>query len=92
MDRKRKLALDDAPSSLAPPPSTNNLWNDGKGFSQRYYEIMEKRMKLPVWEQKEQFYQLMNNNQTIVFVGETGSGKTTQVPKLIRSSIFNSLI
>jgi len=83
MDRKRKLALDDLSSSgnnNSAAPALN-LWNDGKGYSQRYYEILEKRTKLPVWEQREQFFQLMANNQVLVFVGETGSGKTTQIPQ-----------
>lgn len=38
-------------------------------------------MTLPVWEYKEKFMQLLRDNQTIVLVGETGSGKTTQIPQ-----------
>ena len=49
-------------------------------YSQRYYEILEKRRLLPVWEQKDDFLTMVKKNQTIVLVGETGSGKTTQIP------------
>lgn len=55
-----------------------NSWT-GKPYSQRYYEILEKRKTLPVWHQKEEFLQVLKSNQTLILVGETGSGKTTQV-------------
>ena len=48
-------------------------------YSHRFYEILGKRTKLPVWEHREQFMLSMAKNQTMVLVGETGSGKTTQV-------------
>jgi pre-mRNA-splicing factor ATP-dependent RNA helicase DHX15/PRP43 len=55
-----------------------NKWN-GKAYSQRYFEILEKRRDLPVWLQKDDFLNTLNSNQTLILVGETGSGKTTQV-------------
>eukprot|EP01117_Protostelium_nocturnum_P012516 TRINITY_DN4614_c0_g2_i1.p1 TRINITY_DN4614_c0_g2~~TRINITY_DN4614_c0_g2_i1.p1 ORF type:complete len:698 (+),score=224.01 TRINITY_DN4614_c0_g2_i1:205-2298(+) len=84
MDRKRKLSVDT--HALMNRNNNNeetelNYWNDNKPFSNRYYEILEKRKKLPVWEQREEFFELFRNNQMIVFVGETGSGKTTQIPQ-----------
>ncbi|XP_065828061.1 putative pre-mRNA-splicing factor ATP-dependent RNA helicase PRP1 isoform X2 [Oscarella lobularis] len=50
-------------------------------YSHRFYEILGKRTKLPVWEHREQFMLSMAKNQTMVLVGETGSGKTTQIPQ-----------
>ena len=38
-------------------------------------------MNLPVWEYREKFLELLNKNQCLVLVGETGSGKTTQIPQ-----------
>jgi len=55
-----------------------NRWN-ARPYSQRYFEILEKRKTLPVWHQKEEFLQVLKDNQTLILVGETGSGKTTQV-------------
>lgn len=52
----------------------------GRPYSQRYHEILAKRKQLPVWEQKDEFLDMLRKNQTIVLVGETGSGKTTQIP------------
>lgn len=39
------------------------------------------KSSLPVIKHKDQFLKLLNENQTIVVVGETGSGKTTQIPQ-----------
>lgn len=52
----------------------------------RYYEILKKRLQLPVWEYKESFSDIITRHQTFVLVGETGSGKTTQVWKTIIST------
>jgi pre-mRNA-splicing factor ATP-dependent RNA helicase DHX15/PRP43 len=69
-----------------------NRWT-GKTYSQRYYEILEKRRSLPVWHQKEEFLQVLKANQTIILVGETGSGKTTQVCfRLMKHNIETCLL
>lgn len=55
-----------------------NIWN-GRLYSQRYYDILEKRKTLPVWHHKQHFIKTLQNNQTLILVGETGCGKSTQV-------------
>eukprot|EP01018_Ginkgo_biloba_P026131 Gb_22388 [translate_table: standard] len=83
-ERKRKLSLFDVvdESTLTKKINPNgvplvNRWN-GRPFSQKYYEILEKRKTLPVWQQKQEFLETLEKNQTMILVGETGSGKTTQ--------------
>lgn len=41
----------------------------------------DKQPKLPVCRYRDAFLKLLDDNQTLVIVGETGSGKTTQIPK-----------
>lgn len=89
-ERKRKVSLFDVVDetsaklvkfnggSAGAGSNLINRWN-GRPYSQRYYEILEKRRTLPVWHQKEEFFQALKANQTLILVGETGSGKTTQV-------------
>lgn len=95
-ERKRKVSLfdvvDDTSLSTKLSKSVNggsiklpsgiNRWN-AKPFSQRYYDILEKRKTLPVWQQKDDFLKVLKENQTLVLVGETGSGKTTQIPQFV---------
>ena len=38
---------------------------------------------LPVWQAKTDFTKMLNENQTTILVGETGSGKTTQICQFI---------
>lgn len=58
----------------------------GKIYSQRYYDILLKRRKMPVWENREQLELLLKEHQVIIIQGETGGGKTTQIPQFLLES------
>jgi len=49
-----------------------------KPFSDKYRRILAGRRKLPVNKHRKEFLDLVQNNQVVILVGETGSGKTTQ--------------
>eukprot|EP00850_Spirogloea_muscicola_P021881 SM000266S09826 [mRNA] locus=s266:110340:113616:+ [translate_table: standard] len=103
-ERKRKLSLfdsltddrDGVARAKAPPmadainglPMVNPYTR--KPYSIRFYEIYEKRRTLPVWQQKQEFLDMLAKHQIIVLVGETGSGKTTQIPQFVCESGFGS--
>ncbi|KAG0173223.1 DEAH-box ATP-dependent RNA helicase prp43 [Apophysomyces sp. BC1034] len=52
-------------------------------FTAKYQKILEGRRKLPVHAQRKEFLEMIHNNQFVVLVGETGSGKTTQIPQFL---------
>ncbi|KAF9522876.1 P-loop containing nucleoside triphosphate hydrolase protein [Crepidotus variabilis] len=54
--------------------------------SKQYKTILESRKKLPVFAQMDDFLKIFSDNQIIVMVGETGSGKTTQIPQFVAFS------
>ncbi|KAJ4470361.1 P-loop containing nucleoside triphosphate hydrolase protein [Lentinula edodes] len=54
--------------------------------SAQYRKILEARRALPVYSQMDEFLEIFSKNQIIVMVGETGSGKTTQIPQFVTYS------
>ena len=45
--------------------------------------IMEQRQSLPIYKLKDQLVQAIHDNQVLIVIGETGSGKTTQITQYI---------
>ncbi|OTA96327.1 hypothetical protein M434DRAFT_392985 [Hypoxylon sp. CO27-5] len=62
--------------------SDNNPFT-GEPHSQQYFNILKTRRNLPVHKQRQEFLDLYHQSQILVFVGETGSGKTTQIPQYV---------
>ncbi|KAL5700331.1 RNA helicase [Ranunculus cassubicifolius] len=95
IERKRKVSLFDVVEDTSKVSRMNgaaladnniNKWN-GRPYSPRYFEILEKRKTLPVWLQKDEFLQALHANQSLILVGETGSGKTTQIPQFVIDAV-----
>ncbi|PNH02405.1 putative pre-mRNA-splicing factor ATP-dependent RNA helicase [Tetrabaena socialis] len=63
--------------------ATTSNFLTGHPYSQRYYDILEKRHGLPIWQVKAEFLNMVHGHQTTVLVGETGVGKTTQIPQFM---------
>jgi pre-mRNA-splicing factor ATP-dependent RNA helicase DHX15/PRP43 len=55
----------------------------GRALSKKYLSILRTRRDLPVHQQRNEFLKLYQESQILVFVGETGSGKTTQIPQFV---------
>eukprot|EP00243_Klebsormidium_subtile_P011213 TRINITY_DN6285_c0_g2_i1.p1 TRINITY_DN6285_c0_g2~~TRINITY_DN6285_c0_g2_i1.p1 ORF type:complete len:720 (-),score=219.60 TRINITY_DN6285_c0_g2_i1:163-2322(-) len=98
-DRKRKLSLFDQLDDNRDPnkpkmvvngamPAINTM--TGRPYTQRYFDILDKRKTLPVWQQKAEFIKMLAANQIIILVGETGSGKTTQIPQFVVEAGFTA--
>lgn len=60
----------------------------GLPYTPKYNELFAKRSQLPVWEYKQKFSNLLSSTQVFVLVGETGSGKTTQVRQTLPMCIL----
>ncbi|GIJ98913.1 hypothetical protein Aspvir_001035 [Aspergillus viridinutans] len=50
--------------------------------------IEETRKSLPIYQFRDQIIQAMHDHQVLIIVGETGSGKTTQIPQYLHEAGF----
>jgi len=57
-------------------------------YTQRYRDILKQRKKLPVFGFLAEFHAALEGRQVVVVEGETGSGKTTQLPAFLTLSLF----
>jgi len=55
----------------------------GLPYTRRFYELLERRQRLPTWAAREDLLKLIQKHQAVVLAGETGSGKTTQLPQIL---------
>lgn len=51
--------------------------------------LLKQRMKLPAYDVKEQLLKAVHENQVLIVVGETGSGKTTQIPQFLNEAGYS---
>ncbi|KAA6396019.1 MAG: putative DEAH-box nuclear pre-mRNA splicing factor, partial [Streblomastix strix] len=52
-------------------------------YSKRYYSLLAERQQLPVQMHKKEFIEKFKDNRIVILVGQTGSGKSTQIPQFL---------
>ena len=68
-----------------PTPDTSELralWAS-KTSTPSFQRMLRSREELPIWKFRDTLLEAMRNNQAIIICGETGCGKSTQVPSFI---------
>jgi len=66
----------------ASPEFYQNIWHR-KCSSPRYATMLQSRMKLPMWDFRQQVVDAVDREQVVIVCGETGCGKSTQVPSFL---------
>ena len=81
MSRKRKIDITGLTEGKDGGPEGQKGLNPytHKPFSQRYYDILATRKKLPVYAYLEDLVTHLQDNQVIVVEGETGSVETNHL-------------
>ncbi len=59
--------------------------------SPEFMRMLQLRMSLPAWNFKDEILMLLKDNQVLVLSGDTGCGKSTQVPQFILENCINDL-
>lgn len=92
---KQKLTPILFKNKIGPPsPKKIKLNNDSptklvKGNTSLFktkVSIQDQRRNLPIFEKRNKLLELIQKHKTLIILGETGSGKTTQIPQYINSA------
>ncbi|KAM0248259.1 hypothetical protein ACHAQJ_009525 [Trichoderma viride] len=62
--------------------SLKKIWAS-KSSRKKYGFMLQSRVQLPMWKFKDEVLNAVDNNQVIIICGETGCGKSTQVPAFL---------
>ena len=63
----------------------------GKVTLTAHEKILIGRKKLPVFHYREEFLEAVRDNKVLIVVGETGSGKTTQIPQYLHEAGWSKI-
>ena len=58
----------------------------GNSLQNKKIKLLESRKKLPIWSRKQDIQDALKVNDVLVLSGETGSGKSTQLPQFLLES------
>ncbi|XP_033728682.1 ATP-dependent RNA helicase A-like isoform X2 [Pecten maximus] len=79
--------IDEGPLAMATMEEiSQDLYNNfeqHKSSDENLHHMLEERSKLPVWTSHDHILQTIHENPVTLIRGETGCGKTTQVPQFI---------
>ncbi|KAL2265029.1 hypothetical protein VTJ83DRAFT_7539 [Remersonia thermophila] len=64
------------------PEHYQNIWHQ-KSASPKFQRMLESRMQLPMWQFRQQVVDAVDQHQVVIICGETGCGKSTQVPSFL---------
>ena len=68
----------------------NNIQTETKTNEDYFQKIKFQKENLPIFQYKSQILELISKNQIIFIQGETGSGKTTQIPQYLNENNYTS--
>ncbi|KAG8925227.1 hypothetical protein FRC02_009818 [Tulasnella sp. 418] len=82
--RQRKLVVD--------PRSSEQVLGDFLRMQKnaKYADMVAQRKKLPAWDMQSAIVELIDKSRVVIIVGETGCGKTTQLPQFVLDSLITT--
>ncbi|KAF9882462.1 ATP dependent RNA [Colletotrichum karsti] len=81
-DNREEAGLDAVKRLSGGPEYYQNIWAQ-KSSTPRFQMMLQSRMQLPMWNFKQQVTDAVDREQVVIICGETGCGKSTQVPAFL---------
>ncbi|TPX16559.1 uncharacterized protein E0L32_003853 [Thyridium curvatum] len=73
---------DKSKAQASNPEYYQKIWSD-KSSTPKFQNMLKSRMQLPMWHFRDQVLQAVDREQVVIVCGETGCGKSTQVPSFL---------
>lgn len=83
--KKRRIEGDAADSAQHATTHRANFDQRKNSLRHKADHLLESRKKLPIWSHGDEIRQRVRENDVLLLVGETGSGKSTQIPQFLFS-------
>lgn len=77
-----------AKSPMTQPPKVVPEINKKKKALSEQQQLEQQQKALPIYQQREKLIQAMHDNQILIVIGETGSGKSTQLTQYLAKAGF----
>lgn len=95
---KPKLVHFDEDDSKSPQSQNTRSRHGGDGFTSydpnklltKKTKLLKSRKSLPIWKARSELHQIIDSNDSIIIVGATGSGKSTQIPQFLQEWGYSS--
>ncbi|XP_057430987.1 probable pre-mRNA-splicing factor ATP-dependent RNA helicase DEAH9 [Lotus japonicus] len=84
-EKPEARVVDDGEGGVLFIPGPNSL-SSSSSSGYGYASIEKQRLRLPVYKYRTAILYLVETHATTIIVGETGSGKTTQIPQFLKEA------
>jgi len=88
--RRAEASLEQSPAVQQQSAKLQADLQRKRDADKQYAQMLEKRQRLPSWEYAESLVETIRGNQVTVVAGETGCGKTTQLPQFLLDAAIDA--
>ncbi|XP_066583153.1 ATP-dependent RNA helicase DHX33-like [Prorops nasuta] len=84
--RPNTVVFGDSQNNKVPKHEDSQQFQKDPSLDKITLNLLQQRKALPVYKLRKKLLEEIRKNNTLIIIGETGSGKTTQIPQLLLNS------